>query len=258
MRKLIFIFFLTLFLIPPVFGQARSFETLFPGLEEGQKTQVFSSKGLVFTTGNVSELRLVPASEFDIAGPVLSRNFSCLVESLLMIPYGHNSIELLDIYNALGKIRDLTGRLYHSATRDAEVPLFEDATRIKGPRENSPIPDPPGALSIPPSETIHVRIKDINFGNSFYRADIATGRAGLLYHLSNTRALSYLFIPIIKEDNFVTQLYFEPLEEGVLVYSIAGAEVSNFVASRVDISSAIRKRLEVIISWVIDGVTVFK
>jgi hypothetical protein len=253
-------FFWALAFTASLAGQSHSFEDLFPGLEEDHRDLVFSPTGLILSANAPSGLRLIPSSNFDmdISGPVLNRDFSCLVESLLVIPYKDAPIELLNVYNALGKIRNLKGRLYHSATRDANIPLFEDATRIKSARSNSPIPDPPDAPSIPGSETIYIRVKDVNFGNSYYRANITTGQAGLLYYLSNFKSLTYLFFPVIKEDNFITQIYFEPITEGVLVYGIAGADVSDFVASRIDISSAIRKRLEVILDWVIDGVTVFQ
>jgi hypothetical protein len=36
---------------------------------------------------------------------------------------------------------------------------------------------------------------------------------------------------------------------------VAAAEVSNFVASQIDIPSAIQKRLEVIIGWITDNFT---
>jgi hypothetical protein len=60
-------------------------------------------------------------------------------------------------------------------------------------------------------------------------------------------------IPVIKQEKFTAQLYFEPITEGILVYGLAGADVSDFIMSRMDMSSAIGKRLAVIISWVIDG-----
>jgi hypothetical protein len=180
------------------------------------------------------------------------------VESLLVIPYEGEPVKLLNVYNALGKIQNLKGRLYHSATRDENIPLFEEATRLKGAGRNSAVEDPPDASAIPPPETIYIRVKDVNFGNSYYRADISTTPEGLLYYLSNSKSLTYLFVPVIKEGNFITRMYFEPIAEGVLVYSIAGAEVSDFISSRIDISSAIRKRLVVILDWVIDGLKVFE
>jgi hypothetical protein len=261
MRNRVVLFFLGLALTAPLPGQNHSLGDLFPGLGEDQRDLVFSSTGLILNAAAPSDLRLVPSPKIgvDISGPVVNRDFSCLVEALLVIPYKSKPIELLDIYNALGKIRNLKGRLYHSATRDANIPLFEDASRIKSAKSSaSAIPDPPDAPAVPRSETIYLRVKDVNFGNSYYRAGITTTPAGLLYDLSNFKSLTYLFVPVIKEENFVTQMYFEPIAEGVLVYSLAGADVSDFIASRIDIPSAIRKRLEVILDWVIDGIKVFE
>lgn len=238
-----------------VFSQNRSFDTLFPQLDPAKRGQVFSPEGLVISA-KTKTLQLSPSSEadIDIAGSVLRRNPSYLAESLLVIQT-HRPVDFLQIYNALRNIQGLKGRLYHSVTRNDDIPLFEEATRIVSERRTSPIPDPPKALAVPASETIYIRLKDINFGNSYYRGDITGTQKGLLYSLSNVKSLSYLFIPVIKEDKFVAQLYFEPLVEGVLVYSIAGADVSDFIASHIHIPSAIQKRLEVIIQWVVEGIT---
>jgi hypothetical protein len=176
------------------------------------------------------------------------------VESLLVVPLENRKINLLDVYNALGNIRGLKGRLYRSHTRDEEVPLFEDATRLESAGKANPIPDPGPASRLPDSETIYIRLKDVNFGNSHYRGDMSLDEFGLRYRLSNNKNLTYLFIPVIREEKFTAQLYFEIIEEGVLVYSIAGADVSGFVSSRINMPSAISKRLAVIISWVADGI----
>ncbi|MDR3341932.1 MAG: hypothetical protein LBT14_03935 [Treponema sp.] len=247
--------FIGIVLAGPLFSQNRSFDTLFPELDAASKSKVFSPRGLILSATGNGPLRLLPSasSGIDISSPVLKKKPSCLVEALLVIPHTETK-GFIHIYNALAKIRNLKGRLYHSFTRDENIPLFEEATRIQSPRRMTPIPDSPDAISVPRSETLYIRLKDVNFGNSYYRADITQQHQGLLYSLSNFKSLSYLFIPVIKEGKFITQLYFEPLAEGVLVYSIAGADVSDFVASQVDIPSAIRKRLEVIIDWVVEGI----
>jgi hypothetical protein len=73
--------------------------------------------------------------------------------------------------------------------------------------------------------------------------------------LTNNKNINYFFITVIKEGMFSVQLYFEVISEGVLIYSLAGADVSDFVSSRIDMPSAIYKRLAVIISWVAEGIT---
>jgi hypothetical protein len=241
----------------PAFGQYRSFTALFPYLDEEDKRTAFSSDGLTESNNASEGLQFLPAGSLgsDISKAVLERTPSFFVESILIIPYTNSPFNLITVYNALGKVRNLKGRVYHSATRDENVPLFEDAVRIEGPKKTAVIPDAPDAAYIPASETIYIRLKDINFGNSYYQAQITKTPEGLLYSLSNFRNLSYGFIPIIKEDKFIAQLYIEPLAEGLLVYSLAGAEVSDFIASRISISSAIRKRLQVIIGWLIAGIS---
>ena len=72
--------------------------------------------------------------------------------------------------------------------------------------------------------------------------------------MTNNRVITYLLMPVIREGNFTAQLYFEPILEGMLIYGLAGADVSNFVSSRISMTSAIDKRLAVIIGWVSDGI----
>ena len=237
-------------------SQYRSSRDIFPAYDEAQRERLFSSGGILKTAHNSKTLSLLPPalSGMRIEERVLERDLPYLVESLLVIPDARNPAHPVDIYNALNKVQGLKGRVYRSHNRGRDVPLFEDAARMESARKLSPIPDPPNVRTAPSSETLYIRLKDVNFGNSYYRADITVDQRGLLYRLANFKTISYLFIPVIKENNFIAQLYFEPLSDGVLVYSVAGANVSDFVASKIDISSAIQKRLEVILGWVVDGI----
>jgi hypothetical protein len=244
----------------PLFGQARSFAVLFPDLDESAKAEVFSPNGLLNETEKSGETPPVPRlfppflSGTGIIDSIMPQNSSFLVESLMVIPLSGYSEGLTGIYNAFSRIGDLQGRRYHSATRDRDVPLFEDATRIEGPKKLSPIPDAPPVRMMPPETTIFIRLKDINFGNSYYRADIKSNQWGLTFSLSNFRNITYFLIPVIKENKFNAHLYIEPITEGILIYSIAGADISDFISSRIHMPSAIQKRLAVIMEWVIDGI----
>jgi hypothetical protein len=240
----------------PIFSQSRSFDELFPALDQSKRERVFSHEGLVLSSKKTGTLQLSPSSTagIEIVDSVLKRNPAYLTESLLVIPLT-TPRGFIHIYNALGNIQGLKGRLYHSVTRDDDIPLFEEATRIVSAKKLNPIPDPSRSAVVPASETMYIRLKDVNFGNSYYRADITSNQRRLLYTLSNFRSLTYGFIPVMKENKFIAQLYFEIIQEGILVYSIAGADVSDFIASQVDITSAIRKRLQVIIQWVVEGIT---
>jgi hypothetical protein len=259
-KKLLFSLFFCLLCAIHLSAQARSFNDIFPNLGADIRSSAFSGSGYVRSGGKSIGLELIGgrvSSGIDpqIINGVMSKNPGYIVESILVIPVLAGSVTLLDVYNALGNIRGLSGRLYNSQTRNQAIPLFEDATRIRSERQTTAIPDPPPSSTLPRTETVFIRLKDSNFGNSYYRGDMSLTQNGLCYSLSNFRNLTYLLIPVIREDKFTAQLYFELLNEGVLIYSIAGADVSDFVASRVDMGSAIAKRLEVITSWAADGIS---
>jgi hypothetical protein len=233
----------------------RSFNDLFPNIGEERRREAFSAEGIVRYLGRNESPQLIPApdSGIDLRGAVMRTNPSYLAESLLVVPYSGRILTKLDAYNATGRIRELKGRLYHSYTRSAEVALFEDATRLESASRNNPIPDPPPAMTLPPSETIYIRLKDVNFGNSYYRAEVSATSHGIIYNLTNYRSLSYLIFTVMREEKFSAILYMEPLAEGMLVYSMAGADASDFIANRIDIPSAIGKRLAVFIGWIGDA-----
>jgi hypothetical protein len=242
----------------------RSFSDIFPGIAPSVRQAVFSNEGYSKSDEKVPRASLVgsgqgtpPASGSGIDPQIIDSIFAkkpgFLCEAIKVVPAAEGS--LLDVYNALGNIRGLKGRLYSSFTRNEKVPLFEDVTRIEGPKKNTPVADPLPVSRIPPSETIYMLLKDVNFGNTYYRGDVAPFQRGLRYNLTNFKNISYYLITVIKEEKFTVQLYFEVISEGVLIYSLAGADVSDFVSSRIDMASAIGKRLAVIMSWVAEEIT---
>jgi hypothetical protein len=270
MRSLFYSLFFSLLLFPlpaqqlpfPGLGHPsvrRSFDEIFPGIPPAVRGAAFSSDGCTKTEKKIpsSELFASGKSAVDpqIIEAVFSKQPGFLVESIIVIPDSSGKYSLLDVYNALGRVRGLKGRLYRSHTRNEFIPLFEEVTRIESAKKNVPVADPAPASSIPPSESVFMRLKDVNFGDSYYRGEMALVQRGLRYSLSNYKNISYYFIPVIKEERFNAQFYFELITEGILVYSLAGADVSDFVSSRIDMESAIAKRLAVITGWVVEGIT---
>ena len=257
--KKIFYLLLFLFFANNIFAQLRAFNDVFPNLNQDIKTSVFNESGYVKSSQKTGGFVIIgngQTSKLDpqIANNVLRKNPAFLVESILVLQRNNGPVSLIDIYNTLGNIGDLKGRVYNSYTKNRPVPLFEEANRIASEKQTTAIPDPPPAKTLPKNETVFIRLRDVNFGNTYYRAEMALIQNGLRYTLTNFRNMSYLFIPVIKEDKFIAQLYFEPIQEGILIYSVAGADISDFVASKIDMDSAISKRLNVINSWAIDGI----
>jgi len=238
----------------------RSFDNLFPGLSDERKKEIFSENGMIRSLGKNKTLEIMPSpdSGIDIYRIMLEKKPSYFAEALLVFPYSNKVLDRLDAYNALGKIRDLKGRLYHSASKDAEIPLFEDATRLESEKRTNAIPDPQPARELPGRETVYIRLKDVNFGNSYYRANISTSPHGVTYNLTNFKTITYIIFTVMKEEKFTALLYMEPLREGMLVYSLAGSDVTDFIANKIDVPSAISKRLAVFIGWVSDGLKATK
>jgi len=246
------------FFFPPLASAQttyRSLDRIFPGLTENQIKAVHSEEGLIRSLKKNEPLGLIPASDsgINLHLAVLKAKPSYLAEAIFVVPYTEKVYSKLDAYNALGRIRGLKGRTYRSYTRKAEVPLFEDATRIESEKRTAnAIPDPPPAKVIPPSETVYIRLKDANFGTSFYKSELSESPYGVTFSLTNFKNLTYLLFTVMKEEKFSAILYLEPLAEGILLYSVTGADASDFIASKIDVPSAIEKRMAVFIGWVID------
>ena len=242
-----------------IYAQTRAFNDIFPNINQNIRNAAMGPEGYVQASQRANGFQIIGDSrncnlEQQIVNNVLARNPGYLVESISVIPGNPGFVSLLDVYNALGNIRGLSGRLYNSYTRNQEVPLFEDATRVLSEKRTTAIPDPAPARILPRAETVYIRLKDANFGNTYYRGEMALIQNGLCYTLSNFKSLSYLFVPVIREEKFIAQLYFEPIYEGLLIYSIAGADIPELFASRIHINSAISKRLAVITSWATEGI----
>ena len=240
---------------PGTTARLRSFDELFYNLETSQKMEVFSPYGLVYTKNANEAFTLIPtrSSGIDLIGTIMNTRPGYLAEFLIVIPNQGRTYNRLDAYNSLIKVRNLSEYKYHSHSRNTAIPLFPDATRIESINSNKAIPDPPLARVIPNSEAVYIRLRDVNFGNCYYRGDLNVSPNGISYTITNTRHLSFLLIPVIREGRFIAALYMEPIAEGMLLYSITGADTSDFIASIVDIPSAISKRLDVFTSWVREG-----
>jgi len=256
-RKILKLIFALMFLACPLllFSQIRPLSGLFPAASSEQRNAAFSEKGYLYYGKRAEELTLVPKTgdNTKISKSSLGPNPGFFVEALRIIP--RKNISLLSIYNALERISDLKGRVYNSHSDKKNIPLFTDATRIEGPGKlKTFLPDPPPAVLVPYRETFHVRLTDARFGNCFYEISLTSSTQGILYRISNFRNVTYGPISVMKEKTFTALLYVEQVDEGLAVYCLAGAEVSDFIAKHVDIGSALNKRMDVFTAWLLDGI----
>jgi hypothetical protein len=259
----------------PLSAAPRPFDTVFPGLDPAVKKQAFSvpppdtaqpddppadeERGYSHCVTDPAGLTITgtPADTLfsgPFAGAIEAGAFSYISENLLVVPYtGNRPITLLDIYNALQQVRNMAGIKYHSFTRKKWVPLFEEATRVDDPGRRTPIPDPAHIPAIPDTETIYVRLKDINLGATIYRSELAATGNALLYTITNHKTSTLFFVPVIKREHFVSRIYLEPLEEGILVYCAAAIKLPAYIERMISVPSALKKRLDVLIEWALAG-----
>jgi len=242
----------TLIIETPKF-QMRSFDAVFPGLSWEQRAMATSTVGLrnFFMKGESPMLVPNPDSGIDLLDSVREKDPSHLIEALLVVPYNGQEIDLLEIYNALGMIENIkdysvwvNGRDYYAIT---------ESSRIVSASNRRDIPDPPPAERLPFSETMYLRIREIDFGNFFLRGDVSISLYGMTYRMTNFTDIRVLLIPIMRAERFNIIVYLEPVEEGILVYCVSGFYMPAFIVSMFNLTSSINNRVTILINWMIDS-----
>jgi len=236
----------------PVF-EIRSIDGIFTNLSRGQRSSVMNGAGLRYYFQNDTTPVLVPSPEsgIDILSSVMSKKPSHIIEALVVVPYGEKEYDLLDIYNALGRVANI---------KDYTVPLngrpynvFLDTTRIQSARNRRAISDPPPANLLPFSETMYLCFKDAYLGNLYIRGDVSISIYGITYSMTNFTDVRYFLLPVLKAERFTAILYVEPVKEGVLIYCMSGFYLPGFIADRVNLTPNINRRITVFINWITDG-----
>jgi len=233
--------------------EIRSLDVIFPNFSRRQRRMAMSQEGLKTYFLKDESPMLIPNPDLgiDLLGSVMKKNPSHLIEALVVVPYNEKELDLLDIYNALGRIEKI--KEYPSSFNDNDFYVFTESTRIESARNRKTIPDPLPAVTLPFSETMYIRLKEINFGNLFIRTDISISMYGITYSMTNFTDVRYFFLPIMKAERFITIIYLEPVKEGILIYSMTGFYLPGFIADRVNLTPNINRRIEIFINWITDG-----
>ena len=236
----------------PVY-EVRSFSTIFPTLSPRQRVTAMSSNGLrnYFLREESSTLIPNPDLGIDLIGSVMRKNPSHLIEALAVVPYNGRELDLLDIYNALGRIEKIKDQSVILNGNDFYV--FTESTRIESARSRRAISDPTPAVTLPFSETMYLRLKEINMGNLFIRGEISISMYGITYSMTNFTDVRYYLVPIMRAERYITVIYLEPVTEGILIYSVTGFYLPGFIADRVNLTPNINRRIRIFVNWITDG-----
>jgi len=233
--------------------ETRSFDEVFPKLTPSQRRTVMSSRGLRFAFEKGGSPRLVPDpdSGVNLLSKVMSKKPSHIIEALIVVPYNKRELDILDIYNALGRIKNIHEQII--IMREKEYKLFTDSTRLESPQVRKPISDPPFSDTLPYTETMYLRLVDYSMGDFYLRGDITISLYGLTYSLTNFRDVSYSIFRIMKAEKFIAIIYLEPVKEGILIYSMSGLYIPSFVANRINLTTSMNYRITILINWITDG-----
>jgi len=242
----------TLVFEAPVF-ETRNFNDVFPNLTLRQKSMVVSERGLrnAFEKNDTPTFLPGKDAEVDLYNKIMSKKPSHLIEALVLVPYGKRELDLIDIYNALRRIKNIQD--FTITVREKEYKVFQDTTRLDSAQKRKPIPDPPHTDTLPYSEIMYLRFLDQSLGDLYLRGEISVSLYGLYYTLINFRDVSYSIFKVMSAERFITIIYLEPVKEGILIYSMAGLYIPSFVSSRVNLTPSMNYRVTVLVNWITDG-----
>jgi hypothetical protein len=242
----------TLVFQAPVF-ETRSFDEVFPNLSLRQKSIVGNGVGIrnAFEKNDSPTIIPNPDSGVDLLSRVMLKKPSHIIEALILVPYNKRELDLIDIYNALRRIKNIQDHII--TLRGNEYKVFKETTRLESAVNRKPISDPPPADTLPYSETMFLKFVDIAMGDLYLRGDLSISLYGITYSLTNFRDVTYSIFSIMKAERFTAIIYLEPVKEGILAYSMSGLYIPGFVAKRVNLSSSMNYRITVLINWIIDG-----
>jgi len=235
------------------FSGTRSFDELFPYFSRSQRRAAMSGDGLRSSFEKDTSPTLIPGldSGIDLLSKVIKRKPSHIIEALVVVPYSERELDLLDIYNALSRIKNIQNQ--QVSVNGSSVNTFVETTRLESAKNRKPISDPSPANVLPYSETIYLRLVDKYIGDLYIRGEITVSLYGMTYDMTNFRDVSYFIFRIMKAEQFSAVIYLEPIKEGVLIFSLSGIYLPGFIASRVNLTPNINRRISILINWITDG-----
>ncbi|MDR0475775.1 MAG: hypothetical protein LBH43_19160 [Treponema sp.] len=237
----------------PRITELRSFDEIFSNFSQNQKRRAMSDGGLRFAFEKDGSPMLIPDpdSGVDLFSNVMRKKPSHVIESLAVVPYNEKELDILDIYNALRPIKNIKNHTIPSNGKDFIV--FAETTRLESAKNRKPIPDPSPADTLPYSETMYLRFKDPYIGDINIRGDVSISLYGITYSLTNFTDIWFSFFRVMAAERFTISIYLEPVKEGVLIYSMSGLYLPNFVAKRINLTSNMNYRITALLGWITEG-----
>jgi len=237
--------------------EPRSFDDIFPNFSRNKKRMVMGEPGLRYSFEKDGSPTLIPHpdSGIDLINSVMAKRPSHVVEALVVVPYDKRELDMLDIYNALGRVKNIKDhRIY--LEDDREMIIFTETTRLVSARDRKPVPDPPPTDTLPYSETMYLLFLDPYMGDLYLRGEVSISLYGITYSMTNFRDISYSIFKVMRAERFSAIIYVEPIKEGILIYSVSGLYLPNFIAKRINLTPNMNRRITVLLDWIIEGLRI--
>jgi len=236
--------------------EPRSFDDIFPNFSQSGKRMIMNNIGLRFSFERDGSPMLVPHpdSGIDLLSSVMAKKPSHVIEALVIVPYNKRELDMLDIYNALGRVKNIKDHTI--PLEDREMIIFTETTRLVSARNRKPIPDPPPTNILPYEETMYLLFLDPYLGDLYLRGDVSISLYGITYSMTNFRDISYSIFRVMKAGRFSAIIYTEPVKEGILIYSVSGLYLPNFIAKRINLTPNMNRRITVLLDWIIEGLKI--
>jgi len=237
----------------PVFVP-RTYTEIFPNLTGSQRRRATSSAGVrnAFEKNEKPVLLPSPNSGINLLNSVMQKNPSHIVEALIVIPYTDRELDLVDIYNALGRIERIKDQTIPQRN-GTNIIIFKETTRLISASNRKAIADPSPSNNLPFSETMYLRFTDTYIGNLFLKGDLTLSYYGLTYNMTNFRDINFSIFRIMGAERVSIILYLEPVVEGILIYSMSGLYLPEFISKRLNLTTNINNRITVLVNWITEG-----
>jgi len=236
--------------------EPRSFDDIFPNFSQSRKRMVMNDTGLRYSFEKDGYPTLVPNpdSGIDLLSGIMAKKPSHIIEALVVVPYNKRELDMLDVYNALGRVKNIKDHTV--SVNGIDIPIFTETTRLTSARNRKPIPDPPPTNILPYSETMYVLFLDPYLGDLYLQGDVSISLYGITYSITNFRDVSFTIFRVMKAGRFSAIIYVEPIKEGMLIYGMSGLYLPNFIAKRVNLTPNMNRRITVLLDWIIEGMRI--
>ena len=215
-----------------------------------------------FTSEETSQFTPASLLSGELTGSASAIDYAVGVESLHFIPKETLAPELrgistdeylLSLYNTLRSVSTLEGIEYYSASRERMRTLFAETWVIKGPDDDTRLPDPL-VSTIPRKDTLYIHQKDLTFGENVSRVVYRHEGSALSMSITNETTMRYMLFPLVREGNMSMQMLILPVSEGIVFYGLSTVDVLDLKVFYKKMRASFTNRLIALKDWFISQV----